>query len=171
MNYIKGLLISLLILISLPGSLCLQAGQFDTSAKKGDSSKAYIGANEPFKCLKQFDAFFQSIFHCNGVPVVISPKGFWVSKDWECPHYGFRYSKGFYPYGYVYGHSLPYGSFWMYGRGLYSQSNYPHPYISGIYPTYKDVEKKEPWYKFIQKYLKEHPEQTDKSNKPQKNQE
>lgn len=130
-----------------------------------------FGIDNSFKAFKGFNAFLHSIFHCNGVPVVIYPKGFLVLKDWRCPHYGFHYSRGFYSYGYNYSYSLHYGPLWMYGMGLYPQWRYPHPYLYGIYPTIPDVEKEEPWYKFVQKYLKEHPEQTDKSNKPQNNQE
>lgn len=131
-----------------------------------------FGNDNSFNAFKGFNPLLPPIFHCNGAPVVINPKGFWVLKDWQCPHYGLHYSRGFYSFGHNYSYSLYYyDPFWMYGMGLYPQSRYPHPYLYGMYPANPDVENEEPWYKFIQKYLKEHPEQTDKSNNPQKNQE
>lgn len=117
-----------------------------------------FGAENPFiKAQKRLWPFWPGIFHCNGVPVVMYSKGFWVPRDWYCPHFGFSYPRGFYPYAYPYSYGLIYGPTWMYGAGLYP-GYYPHPYLYGVYPGYSEVKKEEPWYKFIQKYLKEHPE-------------
>lgn len=123
---------------------------------------ASFGDDTPFsKAQRHLRPFGPGIFHCNGVPVVMLSKGFWVLRDWQCPHYGFFYPRGFYQFAYPYCYSLPYGPTGMYGVGPYP-GYYPHPYTYGIYPPYLGYlgdEREEPWYKFIQKYLKEHPEQ------------
>lgn len=123
-----------------------------------------FGDDNPFlKAERRLRPFWPGMFHCNGVPVTVFSKGFWVSRDWQCPHYGFSYTRGFYPYAYPYDYGLMYGHTWMYGAGLYPDY-YPHPYMYGFYPANPQAGEEEPWYKFIQRYLKEHPEQAQKKS-------